>query len=101
MPWYELVFDIVLGVLFVSTNVMYILHGLIRRHYHPTFGDVMYDLVVKKYHAFHEIWYETEMNTFGKILCGIIVGLFCCVGIVVLYIVKFIYWITHCGKESD
>ena len=88
MPWYEIVFDIILGVLFIAGNIMYAMHGA------RSFRDV------QNFHAFTDIWHVTEMNVFGKIICSVFTGVFCCVGIFVLYAAKFIYWAFHYKKEG-
>ena len=86
MTWFEIAIDIILGVLFVATNVMYAVH-----HAHSINE-------IKRYHAFTHIWYISDMNTFGKIVCSIFTGVFCCVGIFVLYAFKLIYWAFHYKK---
>lgn len=91
MTWFEIVVDIIAGVLFVAANIMYIIHAL---HNHGGVEDS-----IERYNAFDDILYLSTMNKFGKVISCILVSILCCASIALLYIVKFIYWITHFKKD--
>ena len=76
-----------LVLLFSIPNIIYIARELICDDF-------------TSYNAFDGIWYVSDMNLFGKIICSVFTGVFCCVGIFVLYAAKFIYWAFHYKKEG-
>ena len=85
MEVFLIVMAFILSAIFILCNIFYAMNGFI------------YDDFTR-YNAFDYIWYVTDMNVFGKIICSIFTGVFCCVGIFVLYAAKFIYWAFHYRK---
>lgn len=83
MNWLIIIVDVVLSTLFIAANVIYAVKAV---------HDVR---ELKNYNAFNDIWYLSSMNKFGKVVCSIFTGVFCCVGIFVLYAIKFVYWLFH------
>lgn len=76
---------LVFGVVtFLVLNIWYIIHSI---NYCDEYR--IYD--VMKYNAFYEIWYDKYwLNIFGKITYTIFTGIVCCLGIVIMYLIKFI-----------
>lgn len=93
MNWFILAIDIFAVILLTAINVMYVLHAF-KDHWNNNY----YISNCRKYNAFEEIGYSSRMNVFGKIVCGIFVGITCSPGIVFMYICKFIYWAFHYKK---
>ena len=87
MTWIVTLIDLILGLLFVAANVLYVINAF------ETYTDASTSL--KYYQAFDDIWTYSDHGTFLKIVCSVVLGAICCVGILIMYAAKLVYLIKH------